>query len=78
LLIVEVEEVGRVIYSVRSLSFTNHPVLSSSWFKINGQGFLVPTRGQSPQFFKDLENHVGQRVVLSAISTRFGNTLKVN
>jgi hypothetical protein len=61
LLIVEVEEVGRVIYAVRSLSsanqqspitnhqssIINHPVQNSSGFKISGQGFLVPTRGQS-------------------------------
>jgi hypothetical protein len=68
LLIFEVEEVGRVIYAVRSLSsanhqssiinhqssiinhqssIINHPVQNYSWFKISGQGFLVPTRGQS-------------------------------
>jgi hypothetical protein len=77
---VEVEEVGRVIYSVRSLSsanhqssIINHPVQNSSWFKISGQGFLVPTRGQSsrlpPQAFSpasgsliSIESLVGSEV----------------
>jgi hypothetical protein len=42
LLIVEVEEVGRVVYSVRGLpsanhqsSIINHPALNPSWFKIS-------------------------------------------
>ena len=60
-MIVEVEEVRRVVYSVRGFSAINHPELSTCWFKtavhqrlsasISGQGFLVPTLGQSPQFF---------------------------
>ena len=58
-MIVEVEEVRRVVYSVRGFSAINHPTLSTSWFKtavhqrlsasISGQGFLVPTLGQSPR-----------------------------
>jgi hypothetical protein len=35
LLIFEVEEVGHVVDSVRGLSFTNHPALNYSWFKIS-------------------------------------------
>jgi hypothetical protein len=57
LLIVEVEEVGRVVYSVRGLSFTNHPALNPSWFKISvhqRSGIFDSYLGTAPAIFKQL------------------------
>jgi hypothetical protein len=44
LLIVEVEEVGRVVYSVRGLSFTNHqsPITNHQSSIINHQSSITP------------------------------------